>query len=461
MSSLDQGYADFLAAKAPRIHAAGIPGIHAADMPPHLFDFQRECAAFCLRAGRAGLFLATGLGKTLVELEWATKAAEATNGRALVLTPLAVARQIEREAQRFGYDARVIREASDVRDGISVCNYDRLDRLDPDAFGAVALDESSIVRNFMGKTSNALISSFSRHRFRLSATATPAPNDHVELGQHSEFVGAMTRTEMLSRFFINDTATASRSWRIKGHARTAFWDWLASWSRAAQDPADLGFDGSRYNLPPMRIIRHATHGDTRAPAGLLFAAGLSATRLHDVKRQTAGARAGAVADAVAAEPAEPWVVWCDTDYEAAAIKARIPDAVEVRGSMPADAKEEALAAFAEGGIRVLLTKPSVAGYGLNWQHCARMAFAGRSFSFEMWHQAVRRCWRFGQAREVHVHIVVAEGEDQIGRAIDRKAAGHAEMHAEMASAMRRAMGAEAATKVRYNPTHEGRLPSWL
>jgi superfamily II DNA or RNA helicase len=412
-----------------------------------------------LRQGRWGLFFDTGLGKTLCELEWSKHAAEATNGYALILAPLAVAGQIAREGVAFGYDARVIRDQSEARPGINICNYDRLDRLDPDAFGAVALDESSIIKSFTGKITQSLIHAFSGHRFRMAATATPAPNDHTELGNHAEFLGVMSGQEMLSRWFINDTSTASQTWRIKGHAQDAFWDWVASWARMAETPADMGYDASAYILPPMTVERHKAVGDIRAPAGLLFASELSATTLHDVKRQTADARADAAAKLV--PEGEPCVIWCDTDYEADALTARIPGAVEVRGSHTADRKEDALASFADGRARVIITKPSVAGFGMNWQHCATMIFVGRSFSYEAWYQAVRRCWRFGQKRPVTCHLIVAEGEDQIGRVIARKGEDHQSMKRAMRGAMHRASAARVDRRTPYNPTHNGRMPSWF
>lgn len=451
-------YAAFLARKAPVAHAVGIePG----PMPAHLFDFQADCVAFALRQGRAAMFLDTGMGKTRIQLEWCNQAAEASNGRALILTPLAVARQIEREGLALGYSVRVIRSQDDARDGINICNYDRLAALDTIQFGAVSLDESSILKNFTGATTRALIASFVEHRFRLCATATPAPNDHMELGTHSEFLGAMRNAEMLSRWFINDTAVASQHWRLKGHAVEPFWDWVASWSRCAETPADLGHDASRFILPPMNVIRHKAIGEIKPMDGMLFIQELSATNMHDVKRQTTEARADAVAGLVHAEPAEPWVVWCDTDYESEALAKRIPGAVEVRGSHAPEKKETALAAFSDGEVRVLISKPSVCGQGMNWQHAARMAFVGRSFSYEAWYQAVRRCWRFGQTRPVDVHIIVAEGEEQIGRVIDRKAADHNTMRRAMAAAMLRARETTAETKVPYIPTHKAELPEWL
>jgi len=450
------GYQSFLATKTPRAVASGIT---PAPDTPNLFDFQQACVDFCVSQGRAGLYLDTGLGKTRCQLEWAMQTASASNGKALLLTPLAVAKQIEREAQELGYPARVIRDQSQAGDGISICNYDRLDKIDTDAFGAVSLDEASILKSFNGKTTNALRDLFAHHRFRLAATATPAPNDHMELGQQAAFLGIMPANEMLMRWFINDTAEASQQWRLKGHAEQDFWDWMASWSRMAQSPDDLGFDGSRYVLPPINVIRHRTSAQVVKPMdGSLFMADLSATNMFDVKRQTAAARADLAASLI---DDDYWLLWCDTNDEADAIKARVPGAVEVRGSMSIDEKEEKLEAFATGQAKILITKPSIGGQGLNLQHCANMAYVGRTFSYEAWYQSVRRCWRFGQTRPVNVHLIVADGEDQIGRVIDRKADDHASMKAAMASAMARATGRRPEQLKPYNPTHQGVLPSWL
>lgn len=450
-------YQQFLLAKAPRAHASGF---EPSPMPDHLFDFQKSCVEFAVRQGRTGLYLDTGLGKTRCQLEWAMQCAEQSNGMALILTPLAVARQIEREALSLGYPARVIRDQSQAKDGINICNYDRLDKLDADAFGAVSLDEAGILKSFGGKTSQALCDAFAGHRFRMCATATPAPNDHMELGQQSDFLGIMPANEMLMRWFINDTAEASQQWRLKKHAEQDFWDWMASWSRMAQSPEDLGFDGSRYILPPMNVHRHRTHGTTIKPMdGSLFVTDVSATNMFDIKRQTTSARADLAASLLT--PDEYWLFWCDTDHEADALKERLPGAVEVRGSMPIEKKEEYLEAFALGQAKIMITKPSIGGQGLNLQHCHNMAYVGRTFSYEAWYQSVRRCWRFGQTKPVNVHVIVAEGEDQIGRVIDRKAADHARMKAAMAIAMQRNAGREAAKKIAYDPQHKGELPAWL
>lgn len=450
-------YLAFLARKAPRPTASGIePG----PMNPVMFDYQKDATAFCIRQGRAALFLDTGLGKTICQLEFLHQAIRETGQPALLLTPLAVARQIEREAGKFGYDARVVRTQDDVRLGINICNYDRLDRLDPSAFGAVSLDESSILKSFDGATTTALIAAFSDTRFRLCATATPAPNDHTEIGNHAEFLGVMSYSEMLVRWFVNDSNDTG-TWRLKGHAAEDFWDWVSSWARMAETPTDLGYDGSRFVLPELKIVRHRVAAEIRPSEGGLFAADVSATTMHDVKRQTSDARARLVADVIAREHDRSWVVWCDTNYEADALAAALPRAIEVRGSHSPEQKEAALAAFADGAVKQIITKPGICGYGLNWQHADRQAFVGRSFSYEAWYQCIRRSWRFGQVNPVDVHLAVAEGEDQIGRVIDRKAADHAKMKRAMGDAMGRARSRSSAIKVPYNPTYIGRLPQWL
>ena len=454
-------YQEFLLKKSLLVPRRGLDSIPT--LAGHLFPFQRHSVEFCLSVGTAGLFLDTGLGKTECQLEWCHHAQNATNGRSLIMTPLAVAGQTLRRAQRWGYEARIIRDQSEAGDGINICNYDRLDRISPEYFGAVSLDEASILKSFNGKTTRALIDAFRRHRFKLAATATPAPNDHMELGNYAEFLEIMKPNEMLSRWFINDTSTASQQWRLKGHAKADFWNWMASWSRMAATPSDLGDDDDGFVLPAFEVVRHRAEDsqiDNRL-ADLFGTVTMSATTMHDVKRQTSAARAAAAADIVHAESDDPWLIWCDTDYEADALKKAIPEAAEVRGSMPAEKKEEILSAFDSGEIKWLIAKPSMCGFGLDWSHCARMVFVGRSYSYEIWYQAVRRCWRFGQKRKVMVHLVVAEGEGEIGRVIDRKSDDHASMKQAMRVAMRNAVADVTKVKFPYVATHEGILPSWL
>jgi hypothetical protein len=458
MSTFDaDGYAQFLAAKTPKPSTVGIePG----PMPAHLFDFAAECVRFALRLGRAGIYLDTGLSKTRIQMEWCKQAAAASNGWALQFAPLCVARQFEREGRSLGYDIRVIRAQSEAAPGINVINYDRLDRIDPAAFGAVALDEADIISNFAGATSKTLKAMFADHRFKLCATATPAPNDPTEIAEHAEFLGIMPHHEVLMRWFINDTNDTG-VWRLKGHAVKPFYDWMASWSRMAESPADLGFDGSRFVLQPFRVVRHKIDAGVSRPMDGLFAGPVSATGMHAVKRETAAARARECAAVVHREPDEQWLIWCDVDAEADALLRELPEATEIRGPHTAERKEAAIAAFQEGSARILITKPSIAGAGVNLQNCARVIYVGRSFSYRQWYQSVRRCWRFGQKREVHVHLIVAEGEAEIGRVIDRKSDSHVAMKAAMRAAMLRDIGVEAQRLVKYEPKHKGRLPSWL
>lgn len=458
-----RSYSEFLASKARRADMRGLSRV--PQMSSHLFPFQAECVDHHLRAGAAGCFLDTGLGKTEVQLEFCQKAMEATNLTPIIWTPLAVAGQTLRRAQKWGYEAKVIRDQSEARAGvINICNYDRRDRIDPAFFGAVSCDEASIFKSFTGVTRRDLTDAHRGARFKLVASATPAPNDHMEFGSYSEFCEIMAANEMLSRFFINDTSTASQHWRLKGHAERPFWDWMASWARMAERPSDLGDDASdaRYQLPGFEIVRHGTNVvSIKADDGDMFGnAALSATNLHDVKRRTGEARAEAIAKAVMAEPDEPWVIWCDTNYEADALMAAIPDAVEVRGSQSIDEKEEKLEGFGSRQFNRLIAKPSMC-FGLDWPFCARMAFVGRSYSYETWYQAVRRCLRFGQERKLIVHLAIAEGEMATGSVIDRKASDHTKMKAAMRAAMLRAQGRLSATKVAYQPTHEGRMPAWL
>lgn len=454
-------YQEFLAAKAVRPTSRGLRKI--PKLAAHLFPFQVKCVSHHLRLGTAGCFLDTGLGKTEIQLEWCQKAIEATNSTAILWTPLAVAQQTQRRAEKWGYEAVVVREHSDVRPGIiNICNYDRRDKLDAAAFQVVSCDEASILKNFTGKTTRALIDAFANCRFRLVASATPAPNDHMELGNYAEFLGIMRANEMLSRFFINNTSTASQLWRLKKHAEQPFWDWMASWSRMATLPSDLGCSDAGFALKPLKVLRHKVQTNYQWKREGLFAApSMSATTLHDVKRSTIDKRAAAVADVVNRESNEFWIIWADTNYEADALLEAIPHALDVRGSMSIDEKEERLASFSTGRTRVLLSKPSVCGFGLDWSHCARMIFVGRSYSYETYYQAVRRCWRFGQSREVHVHLIIADGEELTNEVIERKSVAHASMLAAMRAAARRENECSANVSVPYNPNVRGELPQWL
>lgn len=440
-----------------------VPSLNAS-MNPH----QAHVTEFALRTGCAAMFLDTGLGKTFCALEWGRVVVEHTNKPVLMLAPLAVAAQHEREANKFGIDAKSVREPDQITGPrVYITNYERLAKFDLTQFAGVVLDESSILKSFNGKTTRALIDSFANTPFRLACTATPAPNDHAELGQHSQFLGAMSQSQMLTRWFLHDSADTG-TWRMKGHAVQDFWNWVASWARCVSKPSDLGFSDDGFVLPPLNLERHKVSADRSIDTGhekdgqarLFRMPDTSATAIHGEKRKTIDARADLIAEVVAREPGEPWVIWCDTDYEADALTARIPEAVEVRGSMTPEQKEERLTAFSTGAVRIIITKPSVAGFGLNWQHCARVAFVGLSFSYESFYQAVRRCWRFGQSRPVNVHIACADTEESIWNVVSRKAGDHEGMKREMTAAMAR-VARIVPEQAPYAPTVPLKLPKWI
>ena len=465
MSGTNGDYAAFLERKLRIQQPTGFD-VEPEHLCPALFDWQKDIARWCCQVGRVGAFLDTGLGKSLIALAWGEQIVKQF-GNVLILTPLAVAQQFRREAEKFsvGVDVTVCRENSDVRPGINVTNYERLEKFDLTQFVAVNTDEGSIMKSHTGKTRQALIDKFAGYRFRMSATATPSPNDHVELGNQSEFLGVMPRLEMLSNFFVHDSGK-TQDWRLKGHGVDDFWRWVSSWAACVTHPRDLGYEDDRYTLPPLDKQIHVVECDEcQPPGGFLFhTGGVSATAIHGEKRVTAAVRAAKVAELVASDPDEPWLIWCDTNYEADELTRRIPDAVEIRGNDKTEVKEEWLLAFGGGSIKRLVTKPEIAGHGLNWQHCARMAFVGMSFSFERTYQATRRCWRFGQARPVQCHMITSEAEGHVLKSLQAKEGAFLKMQ----QALRDAIGEHQMNSLygrhelrRISGTQAIRIPSWL
>lgn len=401
-----------------------------------LFDWQKHVVRWAIRQGRAALFEDCGLGKTLQQLEWASQVMRHTGKPVIILTPLAVAHQTEREAARFGYSAKVAASQAVVAPGVvAITNYEKLDHFSPSEFGGVVLDESSILKNFTGKTRKALTEAFSGTDYRLCCTATPSPNDYTEFGQHADFLGVCTPAQMLCTFFINDTFNTG-DWRLKRHAEDEFWRWMASWAACVSKPSDLGFSDEGYVLPPLRMETVTVDVDemqSKPDDELFRIATLSATTMHKEMRITAPARSARVAEMVNGSD-EPWIVWCNTNAEADELKARIPTAVEVRGDDSASAKERAIEDFTDGKVRVIITKPSIAGMGINWQHCRNVAFVGLSYSFEDFYQALRRSYRFGQMKPVNAYVVQASTEGAILKAIEEKMAAHVRMQEQMKQA---------------------------
>lgn len=412
---------------------AHIPcGFEPNEIKSSLFQFQKHVTQWAIRKGRAALFEECGLGKTLQQLEWARQVSIHTSKPVLILTPLAVASQTLNESIKFEIPAKVVSSADEVDNGINITNYDKLEHFSDVDFSGVVLDESSILKNFTGKTRIALTERFAETPYKLCCTATPSPNDYTEFGQHAEFLGICTPAQMLATFFINDTFNTG-DWRLKKHAEKDFWQWVASWAACISKPSDIGFDDDGYILPPLNMETISVDVDERAKEGseeLFKHVTLSATTMHSELRDTAPERAQAVANLVNASN-HNWIVWCNTNVEADELKARITDAVEVRGSDNQKSKQVALEKFTKGEIRVLISKPSICGYGMNWQHVNNVAFVGLSYSFEDFYQALRRSYRFGQTKPVNAYIVQARTEGAILKNIKIKITQHQKMQEQM------------------------------
>lgn len=426
-------YTDFLRNKALEF----IPcGIDVFSLPDYNFDYQKAVTKWALKKGRCAVFAGTGLGKTLMELTWADQINKATGKNVLILAPLAVAQQIENESSKFGIVAKYHKE--DVYDlsGIIITNYEKLHKFDLSKFDAVVLDESSILKSFDGKTRDALIESFKHYSYRLAATATPAPNDFMELGNHAEFLGVMNYAEMLAMFFVHDGGETQK-WRLKGHAKKDFWKWMAQWAVMFNSPFDLGFDGSNHVLPPLN--QHSIVVDSDIENGATdslfrFEAQTLQERIKE-RRNSITDRCSKVAELVNCSR-DTWVLWCNMNAEGDMLEKLIPDAVQISGSQSEDKKEKILAEFASGKIRVLISKPSLTGFGLNWQHANKMAFVGLNDSWEQVYQAIRRCWRFGQKKPVDVYFVSAQLEGNVIRNLERKNEQAEEMMKSMIEEMR-------------------------
>lgn len=430
-------YEDFVAAKRRQEVATGHK---PSELNEHLFDFQHAIVSWAVRRGRAAIFADTGLGKTLMQLSWADEVASHTKGIVLVLAPLAVSEQTIEQGSTFGIDVkRVPHGETPAEPGVWITNYERIDAIDFDSLHGIVLDESSILKSHTGKTRTELINRCQSVPYRLSCTATPSPNDFDELGNQCEFLGVMTRTEMLATYFMNDSGDTG-TWILKGWGASRFWEWMGSWAVVLRNPSDLGFDGSRYNLPLPQYHEHVVETDV---SGDLFARpAQTMLERRKAQRDSIEARCIELAKVVNADTSEPWLIWCHLNDEAEMLKSMIEGAVNVQGSDSVDVKTNAMMRFSSGDLRVLISKPKICGYGMNWQHCARMAFVGLDDSFEKFYQAVRRCYRFGQKRNVQVHVFTAENEGQILLNLKRKELQHHEMSQKMVEHMKDIMNAE-------------------
>jgi len=451
-------YGEFLAGKGA---ATADAGIKVEELNPMLFDFQEDITRWALRRGRAAIFASCGLGKTPMQLDWANQIHLDSGKRILIVAPLAVSMQTVQEGVKFGVDVTISKDGGNLSPGITITNYERLHHFSPDDFGGIVLDESSILKGFDGKF-RKMVTGFARSiPYRLGCTATPAPNDLMELANHSEFLEILTGKQILAMFFRQD-GNSVHSWRLKGHAEESFWRWMGTWSVALREPADLGYENRGFNLPPIKF--HDWTIKSGPVPGFLFV--MEARTLAD---QRAARRASMperveCATRIANNCTDPCLVWCDLNAESEALTKAIPDAVQVQGSDSMEHKENALLGFSRGEIRVLVTKPAIAGFGMNWQHCAQMVFVGVSHSYERFYQAIRRCWRFGQTRPVDVHVITAEAEGAVVANIKRKEKAADKMMAEIVKHMDVYSDVSKHRKrngIVYEPEVKMELPTWL
>ncbi len=448
-------YSEFLKNKERIVPCCGFT-FAKDEMNPLLFEWQKDIVSWALKKGKAALFEDCGLGKTAQQLEFARIVSEHTGQPTLILAPLAVSRQTVREGQKFNYTVNICRTQDDVQPGINITNYEMLDHFDLSRFGGIVLDESSILKHYNSKMRTQIIETCQSVKYKLSCTATPAPNDFMELGNQAEFLGVMKRTEMLATFFVHDGGDTSK-WRLKGHAEKDFWAWLAGWAVVLTTPADLGYDATGYELPPLNI--EYVEVDSDAP----MASTLSERR--NARRASLEDRCKVAAELIQKEPESQWLAWCDLNDESDELTRVIDGAVEVKGSDKQETKEDRLTGFTEGKINRLVSKPSIAGLGLNWQGCHNMIFVGLSDSYEMLYQAIRRCWRFGQESPVNVYIVISKSEGAVKENIERKDAQCKKMISEMVEHTKEILSQEIRQTVRMTEPYEPKvnmiIPKWL
>ena len=448
-------YKEFLASNRFVLESSGFD-IDKAELNPMLYEFQKDVVRWALKKGKACIFADCGLGKTPMQLSWAYQVHKHTGGKILILAPLAVAEQTRRETEKFGYDAKVVEEQAECIDGINITNYEKLDRFVAKEFIGVVLDESSILKSYSGKVRTAIIQNFHDVPYKLACTATPAPNDYMELGNHSEFCGVMTRAEMLSMFFVHDGGETSK-WRLKGHATDVFWQWLATFSVFIDNPANIGYEVSGYDLPRLNMEEIIVDGEEPTKEALTL------TERRQARKDSLQLRCEAAADLVNSSD-EQWLVWCDLNDESERLHELISDSVEVKGSDKPEHKSSSMIGFSTGNVKCLVTKPSIAGFGMNWQNCHNMIFTGLSDSYEQFYQAVRRCYRFGQKKPVNVYIIISAKEGCVKENIERKQADFLKMQREMTELTKKITKKELKSTCRistpYEPNVEMKLPEW-
>lgn len=404
-------YNDFINNKTSVIKPSGFE-INTSELNNKLFDYQKDIVRWALAKGKAAIFADCGLGKTPMQLEWANQIIRKYGGKVLILAPLAVANQTKNEGIKFDIDVNICESQDDVKEGINITNYEKLSKFISKEFVGVILDESSILKSFTGKIRNEIIDNFNKTPFKLACTATPSPNDYMELGNHSEFLGVMTRSEMLSMYFIHDGSDTAK-WRLKGHAEDVFWKWMCSWSVFLDNPKSLGYEIDGFKLPDLNIQEIIVDGDE------IIVERQTLTQRRQARRDSLELRCKKAAELVNSND-EQWLVWCDLNDESKKLYELIEDSFEIKGSDKAKYKIEIMEDFSKDMIKCLVTKPSIAGFGMNWQQCNNMIFVGLSDSYEAYYQAVRRCWRFGQKKQVNVYVIISKNEGAVKSNIERK-----------------------------------------
>lgn len=457
-------YQDFIQKKA---FTAKPCGFEPRSRNEKLFDWQNDIVTWATMHGKSSIFSDCGTGKTAMQLQYAAEVHAHTGKPVLILAPLAVARQTKREGEKFNIAVNVCRSQDDVKNMVNVTNYDMLHKFNAEAFGGIVLDESSILKHHTSKTRQQLTSMFENTSYKLACTATPSPNDYMELGTHSHFMGVMTQPEMLSTFFVHDGGDTAK-WRLKGHAESSFFEWIASWACCLRRPQDLGYEQAGFDLPELRLHEITIDSDMMEDASgqfmLLPPTAMSLNERRKARRDSIADRIQAAAD-IANATSEQVLVWCDMNAESAGLTKAINGAVEVCGAMSPEAKENAMLGFSDGANRVLVSKPSIAGWGMNWQQCSKMIFVGLSDSFEAYYQAVRRCWRYGQTCPVDVYIITSEAEGAVRANIQRKQKDAERMMDELVKFTKETIKADLKRTERmverYYAHEAMRLPDWL
>lgn len=457
-------YKDFLNQKRITIEPCGF---ETSIDNEKLFKWQADIVRWALRKGKSAIFADCGLGKTPMQLEWAQKVSDHTNKPVLILAPLAVGKQTQREGEKFGISATLCRTQDDVVAGVNVTNYEMLSHFDPMSFSGIVLDESSILKHQDSKTRQLLTDAFRETPYKLCCTATPAPNDFMELGNHAEFLGVMTQTEMLATFFLHDGGDTAK-WRLKGHAESKFFEWVAGWACCLTKPQDLGYEQGGYDLPALRIHEIQTESgnlcDSEGQMRLIADTKQTLNERREARRDSIDDRVEMAAE-IANGTDEQVLVWCDLNRESEMLEAAIKGAVEVQGADSITFKENAMMGFTTGDNRVLISKPKIAGWGMNWQNCNKVIFVGLSDSFEAYYQAVRRCWRFGQENPVDVYIVISDAEGAVKTNIERKQADAERMTRELVEYTKEILRADISATFRmsedYYAIERMEIPRWL